>query len=101
MAPAPVAQPVRREVGSGIFSWDEWLHVGDSLRLSDRELLVVQGIFDDRELENIADILGVPTNVVYRTLQRIYIKLQIGSRAELVVRVMSEYVAFAADQPAW
>jgi DNA-binding CsgD family transcriptional regulator len=77
---------------------DAWLHLGCSLRLSERELRIVQGIFDDQEQESIAAALGISADVVYRTVQRIYTKLRVGSRAELIVRVMVEYLAFVADQ---
>ncbi len=69
------------------------------MRLSVRELQIAQGVFGDQDQETIAQALDLPLDVVYRALQRIYIKLHIGSRAELIVRVMSEYLAYVADQP--
>jgi len=67
------------------------------MRLSDRELQIIQAVFDDREFELLARDLVITTEVAYRAMQKIYVKLQIGSRAELIVRVMSEYLAFVAD----
>jgi DNA-binding NarL/FixJ family response regulator len=101
MAPAPVQQAVRQEVSSEIISNEAWLYLRDSLRLSDREITIVQGVFDDEDTDDIAAVLGSSANFVYSSLQRIYRKLHIGSRAELVVRVMAEYWAFEADQPSW
>jgi DNA-binding CsgD family transcriptional regulator len=83
---------------SSVIDADSWMHLGHSLRLSQRELQIVQRIFDDQEQENIAAGLGIGVDVVYRTVQRIYIKLRVGSRAELIVRVMVEHFALVADQ---
>jgi len=87
------------EPGPTFIPDDAWLHLRDTLRLGDRELQIIQGIFADQEQESIARTVGISPEMVYRMLQRIYIKLHCGSRAELVVRVMSEYLAFVADQP--
>ena len=97
-AAAAALQPVHRDREPWFLPYDAWLHLRGSLRLSDREAQIVQGIFEDEEQESIAKALGISPDLVYRTIQRIYIKLHIGSRAELVVRVMSEYLAFVADQ---
>jgi hypothetical protein len=61
-------------------------------------LQIVEAVFDDQEPEIIGRSLSISTDMVYRSLQRIYVKLHIGSRTELVVRVMSEYLAFFSDQ---
>ena len=92
-------QAANPEPGWAVIPYDAWPHLRDSLRLSDREMKLVQGIFADEEQENIAESLGIEPGVVYKMLQRIYVKLHIGSRTELIVRVMSEYLAFVADQP--
>jgi hypothetical protein len=68
------------------------------LRLSDRELLVAQGIFAEQDTNVIARATGIPSDLVYRLTQRIYVKLHIGSRMELISRIKSEYRAFLAHQ---
>lgn len=94
----PETQSVDQAPGSAILPHDAWLHVRDSLRLSDRELQIIQGIFDDEDQKSMANRLAISPEIVYRMIQRIYLKLRIGSSAELVVRVMSEYLAYAAEQ---
>jgi DNA-binding CsgD family transcriptional regulator len=74
-----------------------WVHLRGLLRLSERELQILQGIFAEKEQEIIARALSISPEVVYRTTQRIYVKLRIGSRAELRSKVRSEYLAFAAN----
>jgi DNA-binding NarL/FixJ family response regulator len=91
-------QPAIQAPGSSLLPVDAWLHLRNVLRLSDRELQIIQGVFDDEDLDNIAHTLAISREVVYRSTQRIYLKLRIGSRAELIVRMMSEYLAFVADQ---
>src|ERR1017187_2883504 len=91
-------QAARQAPGSALLPCDAWLHLRDSLWLSEREVRVVQGIFNDEENLSMASALAISADLVYRTIQRIYIKLHIGGRAELIVRVMSEYLAFVGDQ---
>jgi DNA-binding NarL/FixJ family response regulator len=73
-----------------------WTRLRDSLRLSDRELQIVQGIFEDEKQESIAFNLGISPHSVNTYIQRIYSKLNIGSRPQLILRVMSEYLASVA-----
>jgi DNA-binding CsgD family transcriptional regulator len=86
-------QPVSPTLGSSLLPCDAWSRLGDSLRLSDRELQIVQGIFEDKKQESIAYALGISPHSVNTYIQRIYAKLHIGSRPQLIVRVMSEYLA--------
>jgi DNA-binding CsgD family transcriptional regulator len=69
----------------------------ESLALSDRELQIVQGIFEDQKQEGIAYNLGISPHSVNTYIQRIYGKLRIGSRPQLIVRVVSEYLALVAS----
>ena len=85
-------------VGSCLYAADTWAHVRTVLRLSDRELAVAKGIFAGQDDNGIAHETGIPSALVYRTTQRIYIKLKIGSRMELISRIRSEYRALLADR---
>ena len=82
--------------GSALFPADAWAHIRMALRLSDRELAVAKGIFAEQDTNEIAVETGIPADVVYRSTQRIYIKLHIGSRMELISRIKSEYRALLA-----
>lgn len=77
-----------------------WSLVRQSLRLSERELKIVQGIFDDQDQNTIAATAGVTPETVYRSIQRIYIKNRMGSRRELKARVcaiISTQLKYPAD----
>jgi DNA-binding CsgD family transcriptional regulator len=92
-------QPVSPAIGSSLLSGDVWSRLGDSLKLSDRELQIVQGIFEDQKQESIAYNLGISPHSVNTYIQRIYTKLRIGSRPQLILRVMSEYLASVSNPP--
>jgi len=84
-----VASPEFSSPVQGISPGVVWSLVRDTLRLSERELRITQGIFAGQEQASIAADLQISPEVVYRTTQRIYIKLRIGSRRELNLRVSS------------
>ena len=78
--------------GSSLLPQDIWPGLRASLRLSARELQVVQGIFEDHKEEAIANSLGISPHTVNTYLQRLYVKLRVSSRVQLIVRVMAEYL---------
>ena len=92
MAPGPTP-------GSALLSDEAWLRLRDRLKLSDRELQIVQAIFEDQKQDNIAHSLGISPHSVNTYIQRIYSKLRIGSRPQLIVRVMHEYLALTSEAP--
>lgn len=70
-----------------------WPSVAELLRLSPRELQVVKGVFRDNKEERIAADLGISAHTVSTYMQRIYAKLRVGSRPQLIVRVVAEYLS--------
>jgi DNA-binding CsgD family transcriptional regulator len=92
-----VASPESISAVQGLSPAVVWMLVRDALRLSDRELRITQGIFDGQEQASIAADLHISPEVVYRTTQRIYIKLRIGSRRELKLRVSSIMLLLSQD----
>ena len=69
-----------------------WPRLGMALRLSPRELQIVQGVFDDRKEESIAHGLRISPHTLNTYFQRLYGKLGVSSRPRLIVRVMAEYL---------
>lgn len=90
-------QERRREAagrpGSAVVPEDVWLSLGALLRLSPRELQVVRGVFEDHKEETIACDLGISPHTVNTYFQRLYTKLGVSSRPQLILRVMAEYLA--------
>jgi DNA-binding CsgD family transcriptional regulator len=68
------------------------------LRLSERELQFVRQVLEDRKEESIAYELGISPHTVNTYLQRLYAKLRVASRAQLIVRVLSEHILFLNGQ---
>jgi DNA-binding NarL/FixJ family response regulator len=71
----------------------EWKIVAQRLRLSPRELQIVQQIMVDKKECAIASQLCISVHTVHTHLKRIYWKLNVRSRVELVIRIFQEYVA--------
>ncbi len=73
-----------------------WQALGDSLRLSVRELQVVQSVFEGGTEAEIADQLRLSAHTIHSYLDRLYKKLKVNSRCELAVRVFEEYLTLRA-----
>lgn len=85
--------------GSGsVISEAEWPRLQAALRLSERELQIVRQVLEDRKEESIAYELGISPHTVNTYLQRLYAKLRVASRAQLIVRVLSEHILFLNAQ---
>lgn len=69
-----------------------WHSVGQSLRLSNRELQIVRGIFDGGSEASIARDLDLSSHTIHSHLDRLYRKLHVSNRCALAVRVFSEYL---------
>ena len=79
-------------LGSSLLSNDAWPRIRQALGLSLRELQVLQGVFQDDKEESIANDLGISRHTVNTYLRRLYSKLSVCSRSQLIVRVMAEYL---------
>ena len=79
--------------GRSILTYDGWRIIAQSLRISNRELQIIQGIFDDRKEFAIADELKISVHTVHTHLERLYRKLGVSSRVALVLYILSEYIS--------
>ncbi len=77
--------------GHSLLSASDWLHLRAELRLSPRELQIAQGVFEDQKEQAIAAEMGISAHTVNTYFQRLYRKLHVCSRPQLIVRVMSEH----------
>ena len=74
-----------------------WCTIATGLQLSERELQVIQGVFDGRSEAAIAQRLHLSAHTIHSHLCRIYRKLDVTSRAALTLRVFAEYLAQPDD----
>jgi DNA-binding CsgD family transcriptional regulator len=87
---APRAKTSR--VGSAIFAPEGWQSVAASLRLSPREKQIVQGVFDNHKENEIAGNLQISPHTVHTYLERLYHKLGVSGRVQLVVMVADAHI---------
>jgi ATP/maltotriose-dependent transcriptional regulator MalT len=60
------------------------------LKLSARELETVRGVFDNLKEDAIACNLGVSEHTIHTHLHRLFSKLRVTTRTQMVVRIMQE-----------
>lgn len=97
--PLPNTARQRNSVGSKVgrppsshLNAREWRSVMRSLELSDRQLQVVRCLFDGLNEPAIAEKLDVSAHTIHAHLNRLYKKICVKSRCEVIVRVFLAYV---------
>jgi DNA-binding NarL/FixJ family response regulator len=98
MSIAPPLRAARRVPAGGqeVLSLQQWTAIGLALRLSPRELQIVQSVFDDLKEAAIADKLGISSHTVHTHLERLYRKLSVRGRTMMAVRVFAEYLRMSS-----
>ena len=81
--------------GQGVFAPNEWRSLATTLGLSPRESGVVRSVFDGASEKCIAEELGLSPHTVHTYLWRIYRKLHVQNRQELLVRIFAEFRSLA------
>ncbi len=83
------------QIDAPLFCPAEWSQISDSLGLTNRESEVVQGVLEDMSQAEIAQQLGISPHTVHAHLERVYNKVGVRSRVQLLVRVFSEYTSLS------
>lgn len=92
LANGPRAQRRIPDGGREVLTVSQWTAVGLSLRLSPRELQIVQAVFDDLKEAAIADDLGISAHTVHTHLERLYRKVGARGRTTMAVRILAEHL---------
>lgn len=71
----------------------EWQIIVDRLNFSPREMQIVRHVMEDLKEQTIARRLGISPHTVHTHLKRLYGKLGVSSRVELILRIFREYAA--------
>ncbi len=66
---------------------DQWWSIAESLGLTFRQLQVVKCVFDGLDELSVAHRLGVSSHTIHAHLCRVYKKISVKNRCELVVRI--------------
>lgn len=88
-----VGHNFRCPLGAAMFSEEAWSQIGQSLKLSGRELQIVRAVFDDHTEFAIARNLNLSPHTVHTHCERLYRKLAVTDRVKLVLRVTNEFIA--------
>jgi DNA-binding CsgD family transcriptional regulator len=70
----------------------DWARISASLKLSSRESQIAFLVLTDVSENTIADQLSISKHTVHSHIERLYRKLAIRSRSQLVVRLFQAYV---------
>ncbi len=82
----------RKLRGSSLLTDQAWTETGRTLRLTKRELQIVQGVFDNLPKTGIAGRLKISEHTVHTHLNRLFKKLAVSTRTELVLRIMEQLI---------
>lgn len=77
-------------VGASLLTDTAWSEIARSLKLSARELEIARGVFDNLTEDAIAGNLRVSENTIHTHLHRLFGKLRVTTRTQMVVRIMQE-----------
>jgi DNA-binding CsgD family transcriptional regulator len=78
----------------------DWARISASLKLSSRESQIAFLVLADVSESTIADRLSISKHTVHSHIERLYRKLAIRSRSQLVVKLFQAYVFLHTPLPA-
>jgi DNA-binding CsgD family transcriptional regulator len=86
--------------GASLLSDLAWHEIGRTLGITKRELQIVQSVFDNQHEADIAKRFKISPHTVHMHLNRLFKKLTVTSRTELVLRIMQEMVTLTLSETA-
>lgn len=75
-----------------------WTEIARSLKLSECELEITRGVFDNLTERAIAAGLGVTEHTVRKHLKRLFKRLRVATRTQMIIRVMHELLFLAVSE---
>jgi DNA-binding CsgD family transcriptional regulator len=76
--------------GASLLSNNAWSEIARTLNLTRRELQIVQSVFDNLPERGIARSLRISEHTVHTHLNRLFKKLTVTTRTDLVLRIMEQ-----------
>ena len=86
--PAMIALKLRCPSQAPLFSEEQWRTIADRLELSRCEVQIAKLFFENAQEQSIAGELGISVNTVHTHVKRLYLKVGVRSRLELVVQIV-------------
>lgn len=93
--PRPIVGPA-----DSLLTAETWVIISRALALSGREAEIARLILDDDSERAIADTLGISSHTVHTHVERLFRKLNVSSRCQVVVRIFQAYLRLAAGSSA-
>jgi DNA-binding CsgD family transcriptional regulator len=84
--------------GASLLGHDAWSEIARTLGFTQRELQIVQSVFDNLPEAGIAKRLQISGHTAHTHLNRLFKKLTVTTRTDLVVRVMEEMIALTLSE---
>jgi DNA-binding CsgD family transcriptional regulator len=87
-----------RSIGASLLTDAAWSEIASSLVLSPRELEITRGVFDNLTEGAIAGNLRISQHTTHTHLRRLFAKLGVTTRTELVIRIAQELLALTLSE---
>jgi DNA-binding CsgD family transcriptional regulator len=92
-------QESRRKLrGAALLTDYAWLEIARALGMTERELQIVQGVFDNLPQKGIAARLKIKEHTTHTHFNRLFKKLAVTTRTELVLLVMEKLIALTISE---
>ncbi len=88
----------RKLRGASLLNEHAWLEIARTLGLTQRELQIVQGVFDNLPKAGIAERLGISVHTVHTHLNRLFKKLTVNTRTDLVLRIVEQLISLTISE---
>jgi DNA-binding CsgD family transcriptional regulator len=86
--------------GASLLTNHAWHEIARTLGISNRELQIVQAVFDNQHEADIAKRFKLSPHTVHMHMNRLFKKLNVKSRTELVLRIVEQMVALTLSETA-
>lgn len=90
--------PQHKLRGAAVLSAHAWVEIAAALNVTQRELQIIQAVFDNLHKTAIARRLGISPNTAHTHLNRLFKKLNVTTRTELVLRVMEQMITLTLSE---
>lgn len=88
-----IIEPTASRPGGVGFGDAAWMQLARSLRLSKREVEISRGVFENLKEQALAAELNISEHTIHTHLNRLFRKLHVQTRAQMVLRIMQEFFA--------
>jgi DNA-binding CsgD family transcriptional regulator len=86
--------------GASLLTDHAWREIARTLGITKRELQIVQSVFDNQHETDIAKRFKLSPHTIHMHLNRLFKKLTVTSRTELVLRIVEQLVTLTLSETA-